>query len=101
MRVLADHGIHTGVSMMPILSFIKDNEENIWRIVAQACDHGTAYIIRLIWDEPARPAARLLLRQGGPAVSRGDLDIGKAQLLVSQRFASGNIPGESIRAIAF
>jgi len=45
MRVLADHGIHTGVSMMPILPFIEDNEENIRQIVTQAHDHGAAYII--------------------------------------------------------
>jgi DNA repair photolyase len=45
MRVLADHGIHTGVSMMPILPFIEDNEDNIRQIVAQARDHGAAYII--------------------------------------------------------
>jgi DNA repair photolyase len=45
MRVLADRGIHTGVSMMPILPFIEDNEDNIRQIVAQARDHGAAYII--------------------------------------------------------
>ena len=45
MRVLANHGIHTGVSMMPILPFIEDNEDNIRQIVAQAHDHGAAYII--------------------------------------------------------
>jgi DNA repair photolyase len=45
MRVLADHGIHTGVVMMPILPFIEDNEENVTAIVQEARDHGAAYII--------------------------------------------------------
>jgi DNA repair photolyase len=45
MQVLADHGIHTGISMMPILPFIEDSEENIRQIVAQARVHGATYII--------------------------------------------------------
>jgi DNA repair photolyase len=45
MKVLADHGIHTGVTMMPILPFIEDDEENVRRIVEQAHTHGAAYII--------------------------------------------------------
>jgi DNA repair photolyase len=36
MKVLASHGIHTGVTMMPILPFIEDNPENITRIVELA-----------------------------------------------------------------
>ena len=45
LKTLADHGIHTGVTMMPILPFIEDDEENIRRIVEQARAHGAAYII--------------------------------------------------------
>ncbi|MEA3397855.1 MAG: radical SAM protein, partial [Chloroflexota bacterium] len=45
MKTLAEHGIHTGVTMMPILPFIEDDEENIRRIVEQARAHGAAYII--------------------------------------------------------
>ncbi len=45
MSVLADHGVHTGVTMMPILPFIEDNEDNIRRIVTLAHAHGAAYII--------------------------------------------------------
>ena len=45
MRVLADRGIQTGVSMMPILPFIEDNEENIAAIVRQTHAHGGSYII--------------------------------------------------------
>jgi DNA repair photolyase len=45
MRVLSDHGIHTGVAMMPILPFIEDNEENIAQIVAKAHEHGATFII--------------------------------------------------------
>ena len=45
MRILADNGIRTGISMMPILPFIEDNEENITRIVEQARANGASYII--------------------------------------------------------
>lgn len=45
MRVLADHGIRTGVTMMPILPFIEDSGENISAIVARAHEHGASYII--------------------------------------------------------
>jgi len=45
MRTLADAGIYTGVTMMPILPFIEDNEENITRIVNLAHEHGASYII--------------------------------------------------------
>ena len=33
MRVLAEHGIYTGVTLMPVLPFIEDTEENIAAIV--------------------------------------------------------------------
>jgi DNA repair photolyase len=45
MRVLADNGIRTGTTMMPILPFIEDNEENIEAIVAQTAAAGGSYII--------------------------------------------------------
>jgi len=45
MRVLAEHGLHTGLTMMPVLLFIEDNEENIRQIVEQAHAHGAAYIM--------------------------------------------------------
>ena len=45
MRVLAAHGIYTGVTMMPILPFIEDKQENIVQIVARARDCGASYII--------------------------------------------------------
>lgn len=45
MQALAEHGILTGVTMMPILPFIEDNEANIRQIVTQAHAHGAAYII--------------------------------------------------------
>jgi len=45
MKMLSDHGIYTGVTMMPILPFIEDNEENIRQIVEKAHAHGAAYII--------------------------------------------------------
>ncbi len=45
MKTLADNGILTGVTMMPILPFIQDNEANIRQIVVQAHEHGAAYIL--------------------------------------------------------
>jgi DNA repair photolyase len=45
MRVLADHGIHTGVTMMPILPFIEDSKDNIRGIVEQARAAGASYIL--------------------------------------------------------
>jgi DNA repair photolyase len=45
MKILADNGILTGITMMPILPFIQDNEENITEIVTQAHENGAAYIL--------------------------------------------------------
>jgi DNA repair photolyase len=45
MKTLAAHGIQTGVTMMPILPFIEDTEENITAIVEQAAASGASYII--------------------------------------------------------
>jgi len=45
MRILADRGIQTGVSLMPVLPFITDSEENIAAIVRQTHAHGGSYII--------------------------------------------------------
>ncbi|MGD2145241.1 MAG: radical SAM protein [Anaerolineae bacterium] len=45
MQVLADRGIYTGVTMMPILPFIEDDESNIRQIIELAYAHGAAYII--------------------------------------------------------
>ncbi len=45
MRVLAQRGIHTGITMMPILPFIEDNEENITQIVRLAHEYSATYII--------------------------------------------------------
>ena len=45
MRVLADNGIQTGVTMMPILPFIEDTEENVTAIVEKAAEAGATYIL--------------------------------------------------------
>jgi len=45
MRALADHGILTGVTMMPILPFIEDTEENISDILGKAHAAGAQYVI--------------------------------------------------------
>ncbi len=44
-EMLASNGIYTGVTMMPILPFIEDNEENIRQIVRRAADAGASYIL--------------------------------------------------------
>jgi DNA repair photolyase len=44
-RALADAGIHTGVTMMPILPFIEDTEKNITQLVDMAHDAGAEYIL--------------------------------------------------------
>lgn len=45
MRILSEAGIHTGVTMMPILPFIGDTEENITQLVEMARQNGAAYIL--------------------------------------------------------
>lgn len=45
MKMLAENGIMTGVTMMPILPFIEDRLENITNVVRSASLHGAAYII--------------------------------------------------------
>ncbi len=45
MRTLADNGIQTGVTMMPILPFIEDTEENVTAIVEKAAEAGATYIL--------------------------------------------------------
>ena len=45
MRALADAGIHTGVTMMPILPFVGDTEENVARLVELAHQSGASYIL--------------------------------------------------------
>jgi DNA repair photolyase len=45
MKALAERGILTGVTMMPLLPFIEDNEKNIVEIVEKAHAAGASYII--------------------------------------------------------
>lgn len=55
MRKLADAGVLTGVTMMPILPFLEDDPDNIRQIVQKAVDAGASYII---------PAFGMTLRSG-------------------------------------
>lgn len=55
MDTLAKAGILTGLTMMPILPFLEDDQDNIRSIVRQAANHGASYII---------PAFGVTLRQG-------------------------------------
>jgi DNA repair photolyase len=64
-RVLSSNGILTGVTMMPILPFLEDNEENITEIVRQAGEAGAAYII---------PVFGMSLRAGSREYFYGKLD---------------------------
>lgn len=45
MEILASHGILTGITLMPVLPFIEDQEENIAAIVTRAHDCDAAYIL--------------------------------------------------------
>jgi DNA repair photolyase len=45
MRMLSEAGIHTGVTMMPILPFIADTEENVAQLVEKAHEAGAEYIL--------------------------------------------------------
>jgi len=45
MRALAEKGILTGVTLMPVLPFIEDNEENISGIVQMSHENGAKYIL--------------------------------------------------------
>lgn len=45
MKTLAQHGIQTGVTMMPVLPFLEDSEENVTAIVRLAKENGASYIL--------------------------------------------------------
>lgn len=45
MQFLAKKGIYTGVTLMPVLPFVNDTEENIESIIREAKDAGAAYIV--------------------------------------------------------
>ena len=45
MKKIAEHGIPTGVLLMPVLPMIEDNPENILGIIGKAADHGASYLI--------------------------------------------------------
>ena len=55
MRKLAEAGVLTGVTMMPILPFLEDDPDNIRQIVRRAAENGASYII---------PAFGMTLRPG-------------------------------------
>ena len=45
LRTLSQRGFVTGITMMPILPFIEDTEENVRRIVTLAAETGAKYIL--------------------------------------------------------
>ena len=45
MRTLAQHGILTGVTLMPVLPFLEDSQENIAAIIRLASENGASYIL--------------------------------------------------------
>jgi DNA repair photolyase len=65
MKNLAQAGVLTGVTMMPVLPFLEDNPENIREIVRQAASHGAKYII---------PALGVTLRPGSREYYYKELD---------------------------
>ncbi len=45
MQALAARGIPVGTSLMPVLPFLEDNEDNITAVVRQTAAHGGAFVI--------------------------------------------------------
>jgi DNA repair photolyase len=45
MKILAEHGITVGVTLMPVLPFLEDNPKNITDIVELAEENGASFII--------------------------------------------------------
>ena len=45
MQALSEHGVPVGVTLMPVLPFITDDEDNIRGVVEQAARHGGTFII--------------------------------------------------------
>ncbi|MBN1666591.1 MAG: radical SAM protein, partial [Anaerolineales bacterium] len=65
MRALAEAGIHTGITLMPVLPFIEDMPESISRIVELAAEHGASYIL---------PSFGMTLRDGSRQYYYAQLD---------------------------
>lgn len=45
MAALAEKGIYTGVTLMPLLPFINDTVQNLEEILKKAKDHGASYVV--------------------------------------------------------
>ncbi|MBI5961209.1 MAG: radical SAM protein [Chloroflexi bacterium] len=45
LATLAEYGIQTGITLMPVLPMIEDSEQNIAQIVRLAHEHGASYIL--------------------------------------------------------
>jgi DNA repair photolyase len=45
LAALRERGIHTGITLMPVLPFIEDNAANITQVVQQAATHGAEYCL--------------------------------------------------------
>ena len=44
-KILSEHGIQVGITMMPILPFIEDTVENVSAILRRAAESGVSYIV--------------------------------------------------------
>lgn len=44
-RILADHGVYTGVWLNPLLPFLTDTEDNIRRIIQMTADAGGRFVV--------------------------------------------------------
>jgi len=66
LKYLSDNGIYCGITLMPLLPFINDNEKNIVEIVVKAKQCGVKYII---------PMLGLTLRDGSRAYFYKQLDL--------------------------
>jgi DNA repair photolyase len=80
MRSLAEKGIYTGVTLMPVLPFINDTKENIISIVEQAKESGASYIL---------PMFGMTLRKGSREYYYRALDEGFAGISEKYRLHFG------------
>lgn len=65
MRHLAENGIYTGITMMPLLPFINDRVDQVKEILQKAKDNGASYVV---------PMFGMTLRKGSREYFYGMLD---------------------------
>ncbi len=65
MKRLADRGIYTGVTLMPLLPFINDTKENVSAILRQAKDCGASYMLPMFGVTLRKGSRRSVVSSAG------------------------------------